>query len=128
MSKVSNWSDPPAEFTLDGPFADGARGTTLMPGQPPLHWTLSDVRSPDTYTVVGDLGGATFSAIWSFVPIGAYRTRITQRLVLEGENAAVLRDPIAGAFGPNLAPGMEKIAGAIEQSLGSDPTPRHKSN
>jgi 16S rRNA (guanine(966)-N(2))-methyltransferase RsmD len=123
MSKVSNWSDPPAEFTLDGPFTDGARGTTLMPGQPPLSWSLRDVRSPDTYTVVGDLGGATFSAIWSFTPIGAYRTRLTQRLVLEGENAAVFRDAIAEAFGPNLAPGMEKIAATIERSRGNDPTP-----
>jgi 16S rRNA (guanine966-N2)-methyltransferase len=123
MSKVSNWSDPPAEFALDGPFADGARGTTLMPGQPPLQWTLRDVRSPETYTVVGDLGGATFSAIWSFTPIGAYRTRLTQRLILEGEKADAFRDPVAEAFGPNLAPGMEKIAASIERSLGNDSAP-----
>jgi 16S rRNA (guanine(966)-N(2))-methyltransferase RsmD len=128
MSKVSNWSDPPAEFTLDGPFADGARGTTLLPGQPPLSWSLRNVRSPETYTVVGDLGGATFSAIWWFTPIGAYRTRLTQRLVLEGENGAAFRDPIADAFGPNLAPGMEKIAAAIERSLRSDSSPQLESN
>ena len=110
MSKVSNWSDPPAEFTLDGPFTDGARGTTLMPGQPLLHWTLRDVRAPETYTVVAEIGGATLFAIWSFVPIGAFHTRLTQRLVLEGDSGE-----LAAAFGPNLAPGMERIAAAIER-------------
>ena len=30
---------------------------------------------------------STFSAIWSFTPVGAYRTRLTQRLVLEGDTA-----------------------------------------
>ena len=58
MSNVSNWADPPAEFSLDGPFADGSRGATVMPGQPVREWHLRDVRPPETYTVVGDLGGA----------------------------------------------------------------------
>lgn len=116
MSKVSNWSDPPAEFTLDGPFADGARGTTTMPGQPTREWHLRDVRALETYTVVADLGGATLACIWTFAPMGAFYTRITQRLVLEGEQTAEHRDAIAAAFGPNLGPGMEKIARAIEAS------------
>ena|SRR5258708_880739 len=45
-ANVSNWSDPPAEFELDGPFAVGSRGTTRMPGQPPMHWTIRDVQRP----------------------------------------------------------------------------------
>ena len=28
MTDVGNWSDPPAEFVLEGPFAPGTRGTT----------------------------------------------------------------------------------------------------
>lgn len=118
MSKVSNWSDPPAEFTIDGPFAHGVRGTTTMPGQPSREWVLRDVRSPETYTVVSDLGGATFASIWIFAPIGAFYTRITQRIVLEGEKAADYRDAVAAAFESNLAPGMEKIARAIEGAAG----------
>jgi 16S rRNA (guanine966-N2)-methyltransferase len=116
MSNVSNWSDPPAEFSLDGPFADGSRGTTSMPGQPPREWRLRDVRPLETYTVVGDLGGATFSAIWSFEAIGDARTRLTQKLVLAGEKAAEYVEPVAAAFGPNLAPGMDRIARSIESS------------
>ena len=30
---IRNWNDPPATFSLDGPFAAGARGTTLLPGR-----------------------------------------------------------------------------------------------
>ena len=116
MSNVSNWTDPPAEFILDGPFADGSRGATVMPGQPEREWHLRDVRPPETYTVVGDLGGATLSCIWTFEPIGAASTRLTQRLVLEGEKAGEFRDPIEAAFGPNLAPGMARIAALIERS------------
>jgi hypothetical protein len=33
LTDVRNWDDPPAQFVLDGPFADGTQGTTLMPGQ-----------------------------------------------------------------------------------------------
>jgi hypothetical protein len=29
---IRNWDDPPAEFRLDGPFAEGTWGTTLLPG------------------------------------------------------------------------------------------------
>jgi 16S rRNA (guanine966-N2)-methyltransferase len=116
MSNVANWSDPPAEFTIDGPFANGGRGSTRMPGQPDREWHLRDVRAPETYTVVSDLGGATFSAIWSFEPVGATSTRLTQRLVLEGEKAAEFRDAVVAAFGPNLAPGMDRIAKLIERS------------
>jgi hypothetical protein len=116
MSNVSNWSDPPAEFSLDGPFADGSRGATVMPGQSVREWRLRDVHPPQTYTVVGDLGGATLSCIWTFEPLGVASTRLTQRLVLEGEKAAEFRDAIEAAFGPNLAPGMARIAASIERA------------
>jgi hypothetical protein len=116
MSNVSNWSDPPAEFRLEGPFADGSRGTTTMPGQPEREWRLRDVRAPETYTVAGDLGGATLVCVWSFESAGDRRTRLTQRLALEGERAAEYREAVAAAFGPNLAPGMERIARAIEEA------------
>jgi hypothetical protein len=40
---VSNWNDPPAQFALAGPFEEGSRGTTLLPGQAPLHWQICNV-------------------------------------------------------------------------------------
>ena len=41
---INNWDDPPAQFQLDGPFASGSWGTTLLPGQEPLRWQIRDVR------------------------------------------------------------------------------------
>jgi hypothetical protein len=41
---VKNWDDPPARFQLDGPFARGSSGTTVLPGQAPLHWRIRDVQ------------------------------------------------------------------------------------
>jgi len=42
---IATWNDPPATFLLDGPFAEGSRGTTLMPGQDPLPWWIRDVQT-----------------------------------------------------------------------------------
>ena len=42
-TEVANWDDPPAQFSLDGPFAEGAAGTTRMPGQAPIYWRVRDV-------------------------------------------------------------------------------------
>src|SRR4026208_2202283 len=44
MTDVRNWSDPPAEFALDGPFAAGTRGTTRVPGQTANSWVVPDTR------------------------------------------------------------------------------------
>ena len=32
---IRNWDDPPAEFQLEGPFAAGSWGLTILPGQEP---------------------------------------------------------------------------------------------
>jgi hypothetical protein len=53
MTDVRNWSDPPAEFTLDGPFAVGTQGTTRMPGQGTNVWTIGDVDPGRAYTIQG---------------------------------------------------------------------------
>jgi 16S rRNA (guanine(966)-N(2))-methyltransferase RsmD len=107
MSNVSNWADPPAIFRLDSAFANGSRGTTMLPDQPPFAWHLRDVRPPETYTVEFDVPGATFSATWTFEPLGPDRARLTQRLALGQPNEVLAA---------NLAPGMEKIARSIELS------------
>ena len=117
MSNVSNWDDPPAVFHLDGAFANGSRGTTSMPGQPTREWQLRAVRPPETYTVVSDLAeGATLACIWTFESLGPERTQLTQRIALTGKNAASVREPVAAAFTPTLAPGMARIATLIERA------------
>jgi polyketide cyclase/dehydrase/lipid transport protein len=111
MSDVHNWSDPPAEFALEGRFAPGTRGTTKMPGQPATSWMIRDVAPGRGYTIVGALQEtASLIVHWRFDPLPDDRTRLTQRLELCGEDAAHYVDTIRAAFEPHLEPGMQRIA------------------
>jgi hypothetical protein len=119
MSDLGNWSDPPAEFSLDGPFADGSVGTTRMPGRPPATWTLRDVKPGRAYTIEGGsfLERAQFMVFWRFDPRPDGRTMLTQRMELRGENASAYVADISAAFEPNLEPGMRRIAGLMEAAF-----------
>jgi hypothetical protein len=125
MTDVRNWNDPPAEFELDGPFANGACGTTRMPDRPPLSWTIAEVDRGSGYTIVGDgfLENASLSVRWRFEPVSDDRTRLTQRMELSGVNAPAHVEAIRAAFEPNLEPGMRRIAdllvGAMAMEDGS---------
>jgi hypothetical protein len=116
MSDVRNWSDPPAEFNLDGPFATGTRGTTRMPDGQVYPWTLRDVDPGKAYTIEGGdvLERAVMLCHWRFDPLADHQTRLTQRLELWGENAAAYVEGIRSAFEPNLEPGMRRMAGLME--------------
>jgi hypothetical protein len=118
MTDVANWNDPPARFHLDGPFVTGAQGTTQMPDQPAQHWQLRDVTPLDSYTVEFSLDRATLSFKWMFHPVSG-RTRLTQSVQLSGENTAEYRDSVQKTFSLNLAPGMERIAIAIDRACSS---------
>jgi catechol 2,3-dioxygenase-like lactoylglutathione lyase family enzyme len=113
---VSHWEDPPAQFSLDGPFAAGTVGTTRMPDQEARRWTVAAVRPGESYRLEVALEGAVLSFDWSFAAAPGGRTRLTQRISLSGENAAALQDGVAAGFGPTLAPGMARIAGLIERA------------
>jgi hypothetical protein len=117
MSDVKNWNDPPAQFTLKGPFEAGTRGTTEIPGQPPREWQLQNVTPPETYTVQGRFDGAILSCEWRFNVLPEGRTQLTQRLSLTGENASMYVNDIREAFSSNLAPGMQRIAKAIDSAF-----------
>ena len=116
MSDVRNWSDPPAEFSLDGPFGTGTRGATRMPDGQVNPWTLRDVDPGKAYTIEG--GGFLERAFmlfhWRFDPVTEHQTRLTQRIELWGENAAAYVDGIRSGFEPNLEPGMRRLAGLME--------------
>ena len=53
MTDIRNWNDPPAEFAFEGPFVEGTRGTTQMPGQRLAFWTIRDVEPGHRYTIEG---------------------------------------------------------------------------
>lgn len=115
-SDLSTWHDPPARFELDGPFADGATGRTILPGQPPLKWTLCDVRAPEGFTIEMPLEGATALFQWRFDAIDEHHTRLTQRIGLRGDGASKYIDQIRAGFAPTLSDGMARLAGALERA------------
>jgi hypothetical protein len=116
MSQVTNWDDPPAQFELHGPFVAGGQGTTQMPGRPTQHWQLREVRPMESYTVEFRLDRATMSFEWTFTALPGGRTRLTQQIVLKGENASAYLTDVQGAFASGLAPGMSRIGKAIDKA------------
>ena len=109
-TNVSNWNDPPAQFALDGPFEAGSRGTTKLPGQETLHWRICDVRHGESFVTELQLDRATLTFEWYFDGVSEDRTKLTQRIVLSGENAGAYAGQVEAGFGPNLPGGMERIA------------------
>lgn len=107
---IANWNDPPAKFLLDGPFAAGTRGTTVLPGQQPLHWKILDVYPPQSFVIEMELDRAVLTFEWRFATLSDQRTRMTQKIVLAGENAAAYAEQIKAGFSPGLADGMRRIA------------------
>jgi hypothetical protein len=118
QADVRNWSDPPAEFSLDGPFAAGSRGTTRMPGHPPNHWRIQAVEPGVGYTLEGGgfLDGAVMLFHWRFEALPGSRTKLSQRIELRGENAAGYVTAISESFGANLEPGLRRIAELMERA------------
>lgn len=112
MTDVRNWSDPPAEFTLEGPFAAGSRGITRMPGQPDRSWRIRDVDPGRAYVIDASsfLEDASLFFHWRFDSLGEQGTRLTQRLELSGGNAGSYISAIRAGFESNLEPGLRRIA------------------
>lgn len=119
---IATWNDPPARFLLDGPFAEGSRGTTLMPGQDPLAWWIRDVRTGHFFAIEMPLDRAELRFEWHLRAVSERRTKLTQRIVLCGRNAARYRQQVETEFGTSLGAGMERIAAsmvAAEDAAGS---------
>jgi hypothetical protein len=113
---LRNWDDPPARFMLDGPFADGSRGTTALPGQAPVHWCIRNVHSGRSATIEMELDRATLGFEWYFDRLSDRKTRLTQRLVLSGERASTYAEGVRAAFAPNLSAGMARVAAAMARA------------
>jgi hypothetical protein len=107
---IATWNDPPARFTLEGRFENGARGTTLLPGQDPLYWHIRDVKPGESFVVEMQLDRATLCFEWYFEELPGSRTKLTQQIVLSGENAHAYAAQVESGFGRNLADGMKRLA------------------
>jgi len=119
MTSVANWDDPPAKFELDGPFAVGSSGTTRMPGQEPLRWHIRRISPMKMYTLEMTLDRAAMSFEWRFDRLTDRQTRLTQHIVLKGENAAAYVMQVQSAFISSLSAGMNRIAAAMERAEAS---------
>ena len=119
---MTNWDDPPAQFVLEGPFAAGSKGTTLIPGRDPVAWRIQDVLPGKSATIVIPLNRATLSTTWSFHAVADSRTNLTQHLVLSGENATAYVEQVRAGFGANLPEGMKKVAAAMARAAARPPT------
>jgi Polyketide cyclase / dehydrase and lipid transport len=109
-SDISNWNDPPARFTLDGPFEAGAYGATEIPGQAPLRWQITEVRPGTSFVIEMQLDRAMLVFEWRFDESPEGKTILTQEIVLSGENAAMYAPQVEAGFGSNLEAGMKRIA------------------
>ena len=119
MSDVANWDDPPARFSLFGPFASRTRGQTQMLGQPPQSWQLNGVIPFEAYTIEFELEGAAIFFDWRFTALSGGGTRLTQRIQLAGKNAAPYLPVVQQAFAAGLALGMSRIAAAMDRACAS---------
>lgn len=115
-SDVRNWDDPPAQFSLDGPFVEGAAGTTRLPGQAPIYWRVRDVVPGRSAAIVIPLEGAALNCEWRFEHLANRMCRITQTIVLTGERAASFAEQVRASFAGNLPAGMERLAGRMAQA------------
>ena len=107
---VANWNDPPARFALDGAFEAGSCGTTLLPGREPLHWRIREVRPGKSFALEMQLEQAILVFEWRFDELPGHRTKLTQEIVLSGDNARAYAAEVEAGFGPNLEDGMRRIA------------------
>jgi hypothetical protein len=116
-TNIANWKELEAgvEFELDGPFAPGARGRTRMPGQEPWEWLILAVDPGRSWTQQMPLSGASFLVSMQFEEVAKGRTRITQRLWLEGEGAEAFLDGVR-LFETTTPDGLKRIAALIEKA------------
>ena len=62
------------------------------------------------------LDGAVIAFEWLFDPLSNHRTRITQPIVLSGDNATAYVNQVQAGFASNLPDGMKRIADAMARA------------
>jgi hypothetical protein len=66
------------------------------------------------------LDGAVILCEWIFADLADGRTELTQQIYLEGEKASSYRKDVEQKFAATLAPGMSRIAHAIDMAFAHD--------
>ena len=122
---LENWKlDPAVEWArLDGPFRAGARGETKQRGQDAVPWQVVEVQEgrAATLEVVTPAGTARFA--WRFEPVAGGRTRLTQRVTLDGDAVAAWPEEARATFAEGVRALMAKLAAAITAAAAPPRTP-----
>ena len=84
-----------------------------------MRWHIRDVRPGAAFIIDVPLDRAVMSFEWLFDAVSEQRTRITQRIVLAGDNAAVYVKQVQEGFGSNLPDSMKRIADAMVRAARS---------
>ena len=113
---VDNWRlDADVEsIELDGAFEAGSRGVTVSRRSGRIEWRIASVEGTGA-TIEFPAGSAVGRFQWRFEDVGGCATRITQRVSVAGEGAALLAAQIAPLFEANLPAGMQKLCDAMSR-------------
>jgi hypothetical protein len=116
-SNVSNWAfDADIErVVIDGPFEAGSQGATISKTSGHISWRLAEVVQESRATVEFPLPGAAGIFRWLFEEAEG-GTRITQRVTIEGEQAASMVAAFGSTLQTALPAGMKKLAEQIEMA------------
>lgn len=111
VSRWTAWDTSLESVELDGPFATGSSGTMVIPGQPPIAFTLTDVRPGAGFTDETSIPGALLRFRHVVEPLGGGQARVTHRVEIEGPAAQEL-GPMVTEDVPDAVAGLVKLAEA----------------
>ena len=120
-TNVDNWAlDTALEWVrLDRPFGTGARGTTKSRGvDQPVEWIVKEAFPPRSAVIEIAVPGAVVAFHWTFEPGPEGGARLTQRASVSGPKAADYSPGLSADLAPNMPVGMQKLADAMNRSLG----------
>ena len=119
-TNVDNWSlDPGVDSVqLDGPFAAGSKGTTKIRNGDSVEWHLVEVRDCRHAVIEFPATGAVLRTHMTFEDSASGGTRITQQMMLAGEQAGAYEGTIGRQMEEGMPQGMRKLAAEIAKAAG----------
>jgi hypothetical protein len=111
VSRWTAWDTSLESVELEGPFAVGSSGTMVIPGQPPIAFTLTDVRQGEGFTDETTIPGALLRFDHAVAPLADGRALVTHRVEIEGPAAQEL-GPMVTEDVPDAMAALVKLAEA----------------
>lgn len=113
VSRWTEWDSGLESVVLDGPFEVGVNGTMVVPGRPPVPFTLTEVRPGKGFVDVSEIPGALLRFHHTLEPLDGGRVRVTHGVVIEG--------PAAREIGPFVTADLPDAVKALVELASSAP-------